>query len=385
MLAYSAWIVVHSRLQLLFKWIAVLFLLILGASAARAQSEFKGLEHLFTTPENYVVYHTDNAPVIDGNINELVWQQAAWSNEFADIEGSGKPKPAYPTRVKMLWDDSCLYIAAQITEPQVWATLKNHDEVVFHDNDFEVFIDPNNAAQSYFEIEANALNTIFDLLLNKPYRDGGNAIINWDLKELRSAVKIQGTLNDTSDQDRGWTIEMAIPFKSVSFGNKVRVPREGTLWRINFSRVEWDTKAVNGNYVKQTDSNGRPLPEHNWVWSPQGVIDMHYPERWGYLQFSKQKMNSVTFNLPFRELQKQYLWLIYYRQKQWFSEHHQYAVSLGGLGLGEHIDIGKKTNSLMLEATRYQFMALISDNGSNMTLTINQDGLIQQLITKPHE
>ena len=73
----------------------------------------------------------------------------------------------------MLWDDSCLYIAAQMTEPQIWATLKQHDEVVFHDNDFEFFIDPGNTTQPYFEVEVNAFNTIFDLLLTRPYRDGG--------------------------------------------------------------------------------------------------------------------------------------------------------------------------------------------------------------------
>ncbi|WP_299499849.1 carbohydrate-binding family 9-like protein, partial [Mucilaginibacter sp.] len=236
------------------------------------------MENLFTQPENYVVYHTDHPPVIDGNINELVWHQTAWTSEFVDIEGAAKPKPALPTMVKMLWDDSCLYIAAQIAEPQVWATLRRHDDIIFRDNDFEIFISPDDTTPPYFEIEVNALNTIFDLLLNKPYRDGGNAIINWDVKGLHSAVKIQGTLNDASDKDEGWTVEMAIPFKSVSLGIGAKTPREGTQWRINFSRVEWDTKVINGNYVKLTDSAGKILPEHNWVWSPQGIVNMHYPE-----------------------------------------------------------------------------------------------------------
>src|SRR6201990_1636859 len=93
-------------------------IMVVCAFSVKAQSAFKGLESLFTLPENYVVYHTDNPPVIDGNINKLVWQQTAWTNEFVDIEGDGKPKPTYPTKVKMLWDDTCLYIAAQITEPQ---------------------------------------------------------------------------------------------------------------------------------------------------------------------------------------------------------------------------------------------------------------------------
>ncbi|MDB5137749.1 MAG: hypothetical protein JWP37_4352 [Mucilaginibacter sp.] len=376
---------VHNRLCWWFKSVFVLSLIILYAFSAKAQSGFKGLENLFTTPQNYIVYHTDHPPVIDGNINELAWQQVSWTNEFVDIEGAGKPRPTFPTMVKMLWDDSCLYIAAHITEPQVWATLKNHDDIVFHDNDFEVFLNPNNTTQPYFEIETNALNTIFDLLLNKPYRDGGNPIINWDVKGLRPAVKIQGTLNNASDTDEGWTVEMAIPFKSVSLGNRVQVPREGTQWRINFSRVEWDTKVVDGKYVKLTDGSGNALPEHNWVWSAQGVVNMHYPERWGYLQFSKQPVNSVTFNLPYSEQQKQYLWLIYYRQKQWYKDHNAYAISLPVLGLSDHIDINKKTNNLELEATRHQFIALITDSENKITWVINQEGFIHQLIAYSNE
>ncbi|WP_426668335.1 carbohydrate-binding family 9-like protein [Mucilaginibacter sp. McL0603] len=379
----SSWFI--ARVNYL-KGLASLSAILLYTITVNAQSSaFKGLENLFETPGNYVVYHVDHPPVIDGNINELVWQQVNWTKEFVDIEGSAKPKPTYPTKIKMLWDDSCLYIAAQLTEPNVWATLKHHDDVIFHDNDFEFFIDPANTAQPYYEVEVNPLNTIFDLLLTKPYRDGGSPLSNWDLRALRSAVKIQGTLNDPSDKDEGWTVEMAIPFKSLVSNLRSGTPHDGTMWRINFSRVEWDTKVVNGNYVKLKDSSGKALPEHNWVWSPQGVINMHYPERWGYLQFSNKTPNSVTFNLPYAELQKQYLWLIYYRQKKWFIGHHEYALTLHDLGIDEHAGIDKKDNILKLEATRHQFMAWITDSETKATWAINQDGLIQRINNQPHE
>jgi Carbohydrate family 9 binding domain-like len=383
-MVYSSRLMVHGRLPRM-KLLSALILVTSFTISALGQSAFKGLEPLFTIPKNYIVYHTDQAPVIDGNINELVWQQVSWTDEFQDIEGIAKPHPTYPTKVKMLWDDSCLYIAAKVTDPNVWATLKNHDDIVFRDNDFEVFIDPYNTTQPYYEIEVNALNTIFDLLLNKPYRDKGNAIISWDVKGLRSAIKIQGTINDPSDKDEGWTVEMAIPFKSIKLGVGTQLPNDGDIWRINFSRVEWDTKVTNGKYVKLTDSTGNNLPEHNWVWSPQGVVNMHYPERWGYLQFSRQAINSVTFNLPYQELQKQYLWLIYYRQKQWFNERHSYALSLHDLGIDEPVSINKKNNTLKLEATKHQFTAWVTDIESKVTYTINQDGFVQQLNTPPNE
>lgn len=368
-----------------FKRISAAVSIVFCAFTVNAQSAFKGLESLFTTPEHNVVYHTDHPPVIDGNINEFVWQQANWTNDFVDIEGKDKAKPAYSTRVKMLWDDSCLYIAAELTEPQLWATLKQHDQIVFHDNDFEFFIDPGNTTQPYFEVEVNQFNTIFDLLLTKPYRDGGTAVTSWDAGGLRSAVKIQGTLNDPSDQDKSWTVEMAVPFNALTVNFRSRMPREGTIWRINFSRVEWDTRVANDKYVKLTDNTGKLRSEHNWVWSPQGVINMHYPERWGYLQFSSQPANSVTFNLPYAEEQKRYLWLIYYRQKQWYSQHRGYALTLAELGIDEHISINKKDNRLQLEATRHQFMAFIKDSESNSTWAIDQFGLIRQIPDHPDE
>jgi hypothetical protein len=142
--------------------------------------------------------------------------------------------------------------------------------------------------------------------------------------------------------------------------------------------VEWDTKAFNGKYVKLTDSSGRNLPEHNWVWSPQGIVDMHLPQRWGYLQFTKSN-NIGTFNLPYRELQKRYLWLVYYHQKLWQGQHHTYSASLNDFGLQNKVVINNHINTLKIEATKHQFMVLITDEKDKVVSTINQDGLIGQL------
>jgi hypothetical protein len=360
------------------KGVAFLAITFLLPCIAQAQDPFKKFENLFTIPKNYTVNYVKVAPVIDGDINDTVWQQAQWTDDFVDIEGDLKPHPPLQTNVKMLWDDSCLYIAAQIHDPNVWAYLTHHDDIVFRDNDFEVFIDPLNTTHQYYEIEYNAVNTIFDLFLNKPYRNSGNPLSSWDVKDMRSAVKIQGTLNDPSDKDKGWTVEAAIPFKAIGQGN-YRLPKEGTTWRINFSRVEWDTKAVDGKYVKLKDSTGHTLPEHNWVWSPQGVINMHYPERWGYLQFSKSNTNNTAFSLPYAEQQKRYLWLIYYQEELWHDEHHAYTQSLKDCGLDSKVTVNGQANNLQIEATTHQFMALITDEKDNITWTINQEGLIGRL------
>lgn len=76
----------------------------------------------------------------------------------------------------MLWDEDYFYVAADLEEPHIWANLKQRDTVIFYDNDFEAFIDPQGDNHRYYEYEMNALNTIWDLLLAKPNRDGATAI-----------------------------------------------------------------------------------------------------------------------------------------------------------------------------------------------------------------
>jgi len=336
---------------------------------------FREFERMFVTPAHYVVARVAEPPLIDGNINERAWESAAWTDEFQDIEGclSSRPKPAFATRAKMLWDKDYLYIAAQLDEKHVWATLDQHDQIVFHDNDFEIFIDPRNTTHTYFEIEINALNTIFDLYLPKPYQAGGNPLIAWDSRGLKHAVEVQGMLNDASDEDRGWTVEMAIPFASLD-----ATPRDRSLWRINFSRVEWDTHIQDGKYVKMTGTDGKPLPENNWVWSPQGVIDMHRPERWGYLLFTDAAPDAQlpVFEMPYAELQRQWLWLVFYKQRQYMMEHRRYAASLHELGLDSSVHINGMENTLTMEATSFQFTAFIAGGNDAAPISINNEGLV---------
>jgi hypothetical protein len=116
----------------------------------------------------------------------------------------------------------------------------------------------------------NALNTGWDLFLNKPYKMQGKADNSWDIQGLKTAVAIHGTLNLSSDTDRGWTLEIAYPLNAFESRQHVPHPKDGTDWRINFSRVEWKVGQAR---------------EDNWVWTPQGIVDMHVPEDWGYLFF----------------------------------------------------------------------------------------------------
>lgn len=270
-------------------------------------------------------------------------------------------------------------------EPNIRATLKHHDDIIFNDNDFEVFIDPDGDTQNYFEIEVNALNTIFDLLLTKPYRNGGTALINWDVQQLKSAVSIKGSINNAKDIDQKWYVEMAIPWRSVATGFNDQLPADSSFWRINFLRVEHETAIINGAYVKKTDTiSGRPLPEHNWAWSPQGPVNMHMPERWGYLQFSTQNagISKVNRPLPVAESYKKYLWLLFYKQQQYLQQHHQYATELPTLNFPATIESAGLNCHIELVATGLQYIAAIQPAGNEERWQIDQDGKISKAVNQ---
>ncbi len=244
---------------------------------------------ILAKPKEYLCYQTKSKINIDGKLNESAWRKAPSTGTFVDIEGDKKPQPRFATHAKMLWDDQYFYIAAELEEPHVWGTLTKRDSVIFHDNDFEVFIDPNGDRNEYYEFEINALNTGWDLFLPKPYRDGGKAQDNWDIIGLKTAVHINGTLNNPKDKDKGWTVEIAMPWTTLAqYAHKSAPPNDGDEWRVNFSRVEWQHEIINGKYQKIAKTK-----EDNWVWSPQGVIDMHRPEMWGVVRFTKTVAEKI--------------------------------------------------------------------------------------------
>jgi hypothetical protein len=277
----------------------------------------------FPHPRGYVCPRASRPPRLSGRIDDPVWDAAPWTDDFVDIEGDAKPKPRHRTRLKMMWDESAWYLAVEMEEPNVWATLTEHDSVIFQDNDFEFFVDPDGDNHDYFEYEINALGTDWDLRLPKPYRDGGPALNEWEIPGLRKAVWVDGTLNDPADADRGWRLELAVPWAAFDeHAGCPCPPRVGDRWRVNFSRVEWDVEPGTTRKVA-----GRP--EHNWVWSPQHAIDMHRPELWGYLEFAEA---SGAFSEDPDWGLRCDLMDVYWRQRAWREAKGVYADSLVELG-----------------------------------------------------
>lgn len=254
---------------------------------------------------HYVAYRTASGLQIDGRLDEYVWQHAPRSPRFRDmIYGE---EAIHDTRAAVLWDDEYLYVAYWIEEPDLQATLTERDAPIYQNNDVEFFIA---GRDGYYEFEINSFGTIYEVIFfwEDAYKAGNYAAIEglaadqpgsqpfhgvgyknhprgprvgffqWDLPGLLTAVSLDGTINDSSDRDRGWTVELAIPWKGLEVlakaDDRSLPPKDNDVWRMDFSRF---------NQYKEAPPSKDP---GGWVWSPHGTWDSHVPECYTYIHFS---------------------------------------------------------------------------------------------------
>ncbi len=334
-------------------------------------------------PRSYICYRAAGPVQVDGNLDEDVWSKAPWSDAFLDIEGGARPKPRLKTMVKMIWDDKNFYIGAYLEEPNVWATLTERDSIIYQDNDFELFIDPDGDTHNYYELEINALNTFWDLFLINPYRDGRPANIHaWDIRGIQTAVLVNGTLNDPKDKDKGWFVELALPWAVLQeAAQPASPPGPGDQWRVNFSRVEYRTTVAGGAVAKAVDAaTGKPYAEDNWVWTPTGLVNIHYPEMWGYVQFSGKTAGQGrdAFTSKPEEKAKWALRRIYYREWVIKAEKGSFAADLKVLGLKDKdLKISKFVYPPVIQSTDSQFEASYTGE-DGVVWRITQDGRVRK-------
>jgi Carbohydrate family 9 binding domain-like len=290
-----------------------------------------------TYPRSYIAYKTTKNLVIDGSLSDPQWTEVAFSESFLDINTTTLPR--FDTRVKMRWDDNYLYVGAMLEEPDVWANISSvchclnnsQNQVIFDDNDFEIFVDPSGSTHSYKEYEMNSLNQNWDLLLNKPYGDGGSEnssrvfgpngfdMFYWSPPLLSAAYVHGGSVNVPNSGNKAWSVEVALPLTALVYNQtNAFLPLSSNnagskWWRIDFSRVEYQVSIANGKYYKVLSCQSCPVPgaqhEDNWVWSQirnilpitpttppaaLGQIAMHNPERWGMVQFSDDPVNTTA-------------------------------------------------------------------------------------------
>ena len=226
----------------------------------------------------YVLQRAAGPIAVDGRLDEPTWAKAAPLSPLRDL--SGGPTP-YAADIRLAYDDDCLYVAARLPAETLRATQTRRDSVIYRDDDFEVFIDPFARGRDYLELEINQLGTVWDLFLTAPYRDPTClALHDWDIKGLRTAVTLQGTLNDGAGDDQGWCVEIAWPWASITgHSNHPRAgkpPAPGHEMRMNFSRVD----------------HPAPGDERNTVWAPTRQATIHAPEHWGRVRLSANPVGT---------------------------------------------------------------------------------------------
>lgn len=326
-------------------------------------------------PQRYVCYRT-NAPItIDGKADEMVWQIIPWNIEFSDVLGEQTSKSAYLTRAKMLWDDDYVYIAAEMMEPHIRASRRV--EEITLDNHFSVFIDIEGSTHNYLELTFDA-NGFYYV---KAYQSNNKAGTFWSdgkSAQIGNAIHLEGSLNNPSDEDHYWSLEIALPIHQLIGARDFLEPDKGIQWRVNFQRTQWNATVVDGYYKQVIDSeSGLVYPPERWVWSPVGDNNVHKPELWGYVQFSEIKAGGgreVFVYNPDEDL-KWELRNIFYAQQQFYHKNERYAKRFGELR-----QVGFIPKALLykpeMDARDIGFTAKALSLNGDAIWFINQDGLV---------
>ncbi len=223
-----------------------------------------------TVKKRLIVKKVKNGSIkADGKLDEAAWKDAPSTGAFVRTMDGGKAEQE--TTAKLLWDDQNLYVAFQMEDKDVWATKDKHDDKLWTEEAVELLIDADGDGKTYVELEANPKGTTFDSYL-PTYRKNTNT---WE-SGMKVAVKVDGTLDNRSDVDKGWVAEFAIPLSAARGmvpDMKNVPPVVGTEWRVNFFRMDLPA----GHAQVGT------------AWSPTMFGDFHALDRIGTIVFGDEK------------------------------------------------------------------------------------------------
>ena len=204
-------------------------------------------------------------PTIDGKLDEEDWKNApkqkfviGWAKNPKDQE------PAHGATVRMLWDDDYIYFAGELEDVDIFADVTKHDGDTWTNDCFELFIKPNAANPVYFEFHVTAANVTTDIKYPYPGKKPDAESVGWD-SHMKSAVQIDGTLNKRDDTDKGWTVEIRIPWSD--FADIAARPKAGERWAFCAGRYDYTGKEppVNSATALLTQCNFHRVQEYDWI------------------------------------------------------------------------------------------------------------------------
>lgn len=209
--------------------------------------------------------------VIDGKLDEIDWDktEVASLKHFKNVKMASDQQE---TLFRMLWDTENLYVSFECKDQYITAREKNRDGQPYFDDCAEIFLIPApDSVKMHFGFELNLYKASNDFIyLNSIYQDKDAVLKSFD-PDFEVEISYSGTINDNSDIDEGWVMEMAIPLKLFNGFNAATPVSEGMSWY--FLAVRQDRNDADGN--RRSTSTIFPLVD-------DGV---HAPQRFGYLDF----------------------------------------------------------------------------------------------------
>ncbi|HEY0466043.1 MAG TPA: carbohydrate-binding family 9-like protein [Polyangiaceae bacterium] len=217
---------------------------------------------------------------LDGKLDEPAWKTAASTGPLVDVR-TGQPNRNFPlnAEVKVLWSDTGMYVAFSVADTDLIGGFKKgeQDPHLWTKDTVEMMVDPDGDGDNkdYYEIQINPQNLVFDSQFDgynepKVEPDGPFGHQEWSAN-LKSAVSLDGTVDKSTDEDRGYTVEAFVPWKS--FAKAAKLPPEvGSSWRMNFyamknnGGVSWSPILGQGNFHKASRF-GRV------VWTKKGAAE----------------------------------------------------------------------------------------------------------------
>ena len=219
-------------------------------------------------PKSAVVPRIDAQVKIDGVLDEQPWQKAARLTPF--VHNDTMMPARVGTEVRLWYDQAALYLGWTCEDYDIQATFTQRDSRFWEEEVVEFFVTPG-ALDRYFELQWNPLGGTFDAIIaNDVGPDGRSKQFKGDWSytaaNMTFAVRVDGSVQNSSDRDQRWTVEVRIPFADL----KVPTPQPGDVWRGSFYRFN-------------RDHDGEP---EQLSWSPTILPGFHQPARFGYLRFS---------------------------------------------------------------------------------------------------
>lgn len=212
----------------------------------------------------YDIARASGPIAVDGRLDEDAWARAKPAGPF-HARGGGTLREA--TEVKLLWDDTNLYVAYRCQDAQIAARILERHGPVSTDDCVELFVSPNpSKVKNYYTFEINAVGA----MLNRCRTDWWRGPPTWEPEGIRTATSLPaGAVKIASASDREWIVELAVPLRNFARDAAHMPPRHGDIWRLNLNR----TAGPGG-----TESS-------TWSPLPTQVKSFHTPSAFGMVRF----------------------------------------------------------------------------------------------------